>query len=169
MKIEEISLQKARMIIDVRKPLGLFYFKEGDMWLSIDNTTGDAYVEEFENRNDCLSWLIHGPDEEQEYNIQEQQKEIFFHYGLDRQLDQLTEENAELIQAVCKYKRNFRNLKSSRILGSLIEEMADVENMIEQIKLSDNYVARQVNTIKELKIKRQVKRIEKEVQHDKTS
>lgn len=169
MKIEEISLQKARMIIDVRKPLGLFYFKEDDYWLSIDNTTGDAFVEEFENRNDCISWLMHGPDGEQEYDIQEQQKEIFFHYALDEQLDRLTEECAELIQAVCKYKKNFRSLKSPRILGSLIEEMADVENLIEQIKLSDNYVARQVRSLKELKVRRQIKRIKKEVEHDKTS
>ncbi|GEM_PF-1135027 len=169
MKIEEINLQKARMIIDIRKPLGLFYFKEDEYWLSLDNTTGDAYVEEFENRNDCISWLMHGPDGEQEYNIQEQQKEIFFHYGLDSQLDQLVEECSELIQAVCKYKRNFRSLKSPRILGSLIEEIADVENLIEQIKLSDNYVARQVRSLKELKVKRQIKRIKKEVEHDKTS
>lgn len=95
-------------------------------------------------------------------NVKQQQKQIFNHYGLDLQLDQLVEECSEVIQAACKYKRRCRDLNNPRILGSLIEEIADVKNLIEQLELSDDYIARRVEELKESKVKRQIKRIEKE-------
>ncbi len=95
-------------------------------------------------------------------DVKKQQKQIFNHYGLDLQLDQLVEECSEVIQAACKYKRRCRDLNNPRILGSLIEEIADVKNLIEQLELSDVYIARRVEELKESKVKRQIKRIEKE-------
>lgn len=57
--------------------------------------------------------------------IDERLKQIADHYGLDKQLDMLQEECAELIQAVSKYKR-------TRITA-IVEEMADVYIMLYQI------------------------------------
>lgn len=70
------------------------------------------------------------------------------HYGKENQMKKCVEECAELIQGLCK--KDYENV---------VEEMADVEIMIEQIKylfLCGEDVAK----IKEQKIDRQIKRIE---------
>lgn len=61
------------------------------------------------------------------------------HYGYEAQSNQLVEECAELIQAVSKYRRargtgQETPLKEQVALDNLIEEIADVEIMLEQIK-----------------------------------
>lgn len=86
-------------------------------------------------------------------------KNIADTYGLNSQLDILQEECAELIQAVSKYRRG----------GSFdlaLEEMADVEIMLEQIR----YLISEVDNItvdnyKNVKLDRQIRRIE-ESQND---
>lgn len=50
------------------------------------------------------------------------------HYGMESQIDILQEECAELVQAVSKYKRGGDNP-----ISKILEEMADVSIMIEQI------------------------------------
>lgn len=55
-------------------------------------------------------------------------EDIARHYGENNQLNQLQEELAELIKAVNKYRRDEDNI------DNLIEEIADVEIMIQQIK-----------------------------------
>lgn len=52
-----VSSEEAIRIIETRKPSGLFIQQAGDRWVGIDNTTGDAWTEEFEDLNACLSWL----------------------------------------------------------------------------------------------------------------
>jgi NTP pyrophosphatase (non-canonical NTP hydrolase) len=52
-------------------------------------------------------------------------------YGPIQQMDMVTEECAELIQAVCKLKRN----TTLKAIENLHEEIADVEIMIEQLKI----------------------------------
>lgn len=74
-------------------------------------------------------------------------------YGLNSQLDILQEECAELIQAISKYRRG-----GSFALA--LEEMADVEIMLEQIRYlnssADNLV---IDTYKNVKLDRQIERI----------
>lgn len=55
--IREVDKRKAREIICKSKPLGSFYTKDGDNYIGIDNTTGDAWVEEFDDKGECLMWL----------------------------------------------------------------------------------------------------------------
>ncbi|OHW62930.1 hypothetical protein EUAN_07140 [Andreesenia angusta] len=48
----------ALKIIDSRKPLGAFYtIEQSGTYVGIDNTTGDAWTEDFERLEDCLNWL----------------------------------------------------------------------------------------------------------------
>ena len=54
--------------------------------------------------------------------------DIARHYGEANQLNQLQEELAELIVAINKYRRNADNITN------LVEEIADVEIMLRQIK-----------------------------------
>lgn len=39
------------------EPLGLFYRREADLWVGIDNSTGHAWTEEFGTQAECLDWL----------------------------------------------------------------------------------------------------------------
>ncbi len=94
-------------------------------------------------------------------------------YGFSKQSRQLSEECAELIQAVSKYYR-FRNSKNTRdeiltstedsnmLIQHIVEEIADVEIMLEQIKILLNISNEAVEGIKEKKINRQLARIERE-------
>lgn len=73
--------------------------------------------------------------------ISQELKKIADHYGYEEQSNQLVEECAELIQAVSKYRRAktgagqpLADYKITVVLDNLIEEIADVEVMLEQVK-----------------------------------
>lgn len=83
--------------------------------------------------------------------IQEKQINIIEHYGVDHQLLKLAEECAELIQAILKDEDVFK--------ANIIAEMADVLNLIEQIRSVDEFIDKGVNSVKEYKINREVERI----------
>lgn len=88
--------------------------------------------------------------------MNERIKTIADHYGLNNQMMQAIEEMGELTQAIVKVFRN--GLDNER--DNLIEELADVEIMIEQLDylLGDN----QIEKIKEYKVNRQLNRIAQE-------
>ena len=94
--------------------------------------------------------------------IQKKQEKIITFYGVHKQLSQLVEECAELIVAIQKQQRYDSSTISDTISGSVIEEMADVKNLIEQLELYRHHVARDVKTIKENKIDRELERIKAE-------
>ena len=88
-------------------------------------------------------------------------KKIADHYGLASQLNILQEELSELIQAVSKYRRGDHY--------HILEEIADVEIMLEQVKylLGNPEIPRVVvdefiKITREDKIKRQLNRIQEE-------
>lgn len=65
--IEIIDKEKASKILNSSplsshaeyEPLGSFYYKDDDLYVAIDNTGGNAFVEEFDNLDDCIDWLNH--------------------------------------------------------------------------------------------------------------
>ena len=98
-------------------------------------------------------------DLEAPLTIREKKLEIIRHYGEEHQLDKLIEECSELIQAICKWKQNCKEDDAIDYLTDLLEELADVENIIEQYKLTDGYVNQEVESWKGIKIERQLERI----------
>lgn len=86
--------------------------------------------------------------------MREKLRRIAEHYGLEPQLRQLMEECGELIVASNKYFRN-------NAIDGLIEEIADVEIMTEQIKMLLD-IGKYVDRAKENKIARQLERIKNE-------
>lgn len=56
--LREVSREEAAEIIETREPRGAFLCVEGDVVVGIDNGTGDAWTEEFEDRTECLKWLL---------------------------------------------------------------------------------------------------------------
>lgn len=87
--------------------------------------------------------------------LQEKQLAIIEHYGLEEQLNRLIEECGELVQAICKWKR----YPDTNKLLALIEELADVKNLIEQVELDSDYIEDGITRIKEYKINRELDRI----------
>lgn len=59
MKVKKITQKQATKIIDKRKPKGLFWLKEGEFYVAIDNSTGDAWTEEFKTKKECFDYLIY--------------------------------------------------------------------------------------------------------------
>ena len=81
-------------------------------------------------------------------------KETAKHYGYEAQSNQLVEECAELIQAVSKYRRAEGADKRAVALENLIEEIADVEIMIEQIKYLLQIPEEDLEAVKLFKVNR---------------
>ena len=83
------------------------------------------------------------------------EKEAVETYGMDAQLRMLQEECGELIVAVGHYLRG-----RDGALGNLVEEMADVEIMLEQIKIA---LEVDVTATKNYKLERLKKRLTKKI------
>jgi len=64
LKIQQITKDEAREIIDTRRPLGNYMYFDGVWWIGIDNRTGEAWVEEFETEEECIHWLDGGGKDE---------------------------------------------------------------------------------------------------------
>ena len=56
-KIHRIRPEFLGQVIDHRTPCGLFLAKEGRKWVAVDNTTGDAWTEEFSRKRQAVRWL----------------------------------------------------------------------------------------------------------------
>ncbi len=39
-------------------PVGRFYLRDGEKYVGVDNSTGHAWVEEFDRLDDCKRWLL---------------------------------------------------------------------------------------------------------------
>lgn len=52
-----ITEEQFENIIDTRIPAGSFLLLEKGSFIGIDNTTGDAWVEDFRSLSKCLRWL----------------------------------------------------------------------------------------------------------------
>ena len=58
MEIKEITAQELRNIIDTREPIGLFYCNyQKNSFVACDNSTGDAWVEDFTTFSKTIAWL----------------------------------------------------------------------------------------------------------------
>ena len=90
-------------------------------------------------------------------------RKIADHYGLNAQLNVATEELAELIQAIARFRHvNERDMLELAIRKNLVaEEMADVEVMLAQIKYLME-IDERVEAVAKYKIDRQTKRMKKE-------
>ena len=80
-------------------------------------------------------------------------------WGIDSQMGMMTEEAAELIQALSKFNRsrNKSEEEKKEAFDHVCEEIADVENMINQMRyIFDNKV---IDMYKEQKLKRTLEKI----------
>lgn len=84
------------------------------------------------------------------------------YFGYEAQSNQLVEECAELIQAVSKYRRAAVKGEDEKLiaLSNFVEEIADVEIMLEQIKYLLKIEDKDILALKQFKISRTKERIE---------
>lgn len=52
--VRKTTLEK---IIDERKPVGLFLIRDAGVWVAVDNSTGDAWTEDFRHLLTAILWL----------------------------------------------------------------------------------------------------------------
>ena len=57
LRIQRVSPERMMNVIDFRIPSGLFLTKECRKWVAVDNSTGDAWTEEFRWRHQAVRWL----------------------------------------------------------------------------------------------------------------
>ena len=63
--MNEVTAEMALQIVEEREPRGSFWQRgENGMYVGIDNTTGNAWVEEFQTLAECERWLKGDDDEE---------------------------------------------------------------------------------------------------------
>lgn len=55
--IKKLKPLQARVLIETRRPTGLFYVHQDGIYMGIDNSTGRAWVEEFTSLHQCKGWL----------------------------------------------------------------------------------------------------------------
>lgn len=90
-----------------------------------------------------------------DYKLRVDERAILNHYGITEQVSQLKEEAYELIEAADGY------INGTDSKAHFLEEIADVEVMLDQMKLHFN-AQDKVDEIKRFKVKRQLGRIERE-------
>lgn len=78
-------------------------------------------------------------------------------YGEESQINMAIEEMAELTKALCKLKRAEAPCEKDAAIGNVIEEMADVEITLEQLKIIVNH---DIEPMKRFKLQRLNQRIE---------
>ena len=90
-------------------------------------------------------------------------KRIAHHYGLDAQLNVATEELAELIHAIARFRRYEGEDQKmiSFLISGMVEEIADVEVMLAQMEYLLK-VEQKVECEIDYKIDRQLQRMKKE-------
>ena len=57
LKIQRVSSEFLGQVIEHRTPYGLFLTREGRKWVAVDNSTGDAWTEEFSRTRQAVHWL----------------------------------------------------------------------------------------------------------------
>ena len=90
-----------------------------------------------------------------DYKLRLGERAILNHYGITEQVAKLKEECRELIEAADGY------INGTDSKAHFLEEMADVEVMLDQMKLHFN-AHDKVDEIKRFKVKRQLGRMERE-------
>lgn len=88
--------------------------------------------------------------------MEKQLKRALDTYGKDLQLDVAIEEMAELIKEIVKHKRGKNNHLE------MVEEIADVYIMLEQVKIACNIIDHEVNLMIMQKIQRLKDRLDLE-------
>ena len=88
-------------------------------------------------------------------------------YGANAQIDVAVEEMAELTQALIKTKRYAEDKDFDRFRANLVEEIADVEIMLAQMRIIYAVDEKEIEDVKTFKLKRLADRLKELIQSTK--
>jgi len=54
LEVDELTITQ---IIETGKPIGKFWTKSKGLYIAVDNSCGDSWVEEFESKSIMMDWL----------------------------------------------------------------------------------------------------------------
>ncbi len=57
LKIKQVSSERLQDVILQYAPCGRFLARNGRKWIAVDNSTGDAWAEEFRWKRQAIRWL----------------------------------------------------------------------------------------------------------------
>ncbi|WP_263117568.1 hypothetical protein [Bacillus subtilis] len=61
MKLQQVTYETAIEIVHERKPIGKFFAMKqtiyGPIWTGIDNSSGNAWIQDFRKEEKCKEWL----------------------------------------------------------------------------------------------------------------
>lgn len=82
-------------------------------------------------------------------------------WGMESQMNMMTEEIGELLQAISKFRRSYNKSENERkdAYDHLCEEIADVENMIHQFRYM--FDSETIDKYKEIKLERTLTKLMK--------
>ena len=107
--LKKVSGKELDSIIDRREPAGRFYCKEGRVWVAVDNSTGDAWTEEFPSLAAAMAWLV-GDGEAEEYRKQVIIKPV----EAPRAINPKAKRKAEEVIIVMKPAKRNNEIKAAR-------------------------------------------------------
>ena len=55
--IRKVCQEFAWNVVEEKAPAGKFWHKDGDWFIGIDNSNGQAWVEKFASKEECFAWL----------------------------------------------------------------------------------------------------------------
>ena len=55
--IQRVPIWQIQNIIEYRHPNGYFLSQSGSLWVAVDNSTGDAWTEDFDSKYQAIHWL----------------------------------------------------------------------------------------------------------------
>ena len=143
--VKRVSIRKIRKIIDRYQPYGRFLSKDGSIWVAVDNSTGDAWTEDFISKRDAVRWL-RGEFEvgDGSKSMEENSMKVLVVEPLKR--PQVKEINGTLramqeivagtIQAICPFSDSVNVITSD--MGKLIEQpmnrvLRDMDGKIDDV------------------------------------
>ena len=124
MTYKQITQEEAYEIIETRKPFGKFWHvdEESGAFVGVDNTGEEVLFEDFMTQKECFEWLARNM-------YQDVLKAAIKTFGEEKQKVVAIEELSELQKELTKDIRG----KGSK--DRIMLEIADVEIMLEQIKI----------------------------------
>jgi hypothetical protein len=79
--IQRVTSEEANAIIETKEPIGRFIVSNESEITGIDNTDGEAWTEDFESEQKCVTWLVGGDKEEGDDTPQDFDVEMSYGIG----------------------------------------------------------------------------------------
>lgn len=131
-EITKITKEEAHKIIETKEPEGLFWFINGDTFIAIDNSRGEAFVEEFHDKEEGLQWLkdwFKKPGDEELYG----NRKVYYN-RLSNSVRETMDEQRETFNNIWDILKKQRAIDEKRKTEGIISNSEALESSKELLK-----------------------------------